>query len=147
MVGLLALCPVAWNRIYAFISYSKAEQGYGEAWYQLAELATVMVRTFELEIMWARTFKKGVWPIRREEEEMLENIKLPKQLWIKHRLLGQRQYRSRGFPPPIELTLRRSDFAWAPWLEQRNSEFTIESLDNAVDWRDLPYLRGGILDW
>ena len=142
MVKLLTLCPATWNKIIEFLSYSGTEQGYGVAWYQLAELTTTMVRTFELEILWAKTFKLGVWPLRRGEEELLESIKLPKQLWIKYRLLGQKHYRIRGLPPPTELTTR-SDLEWAPWLEQRKL---------AEDWRDLPHFRGGnraraMLEW
>ena len=151
MVKLLTLCPATWNKIVAFLSCSGAEQGYGVAWYQLAELTTIVARTFELEILWAKTFKLGVWPLRRGEEELLESIKLPKLLWIKYRLLGQKHYRIRGLPPPTEL-ITRSDLEWAPWLEQRKLEFTIESMDNAEDWRDLPHFRGGnraraILEW
>ena len=142
MVKLLTLGPATWNKIVAFLCCSGAEQGYGVAWYQLAELTTIIARTFELEILWAKTFKLGVWQLRRREEELLESIKLPRQLWIKYRLLGRKHYRIRSLPPPTEL-ITGSDLEWAPWLEQRKLEFTIEAMDNAEDWRDIPHLRGG----
>ena len=146
MSEILSLCPATWSKIVAFLSRDGIKQRHGAAWYQLAELAVSMVRTFELEILMARTLKLGAWPLRRREEFLTEGVRLPNYFWIKYRMLGPRQYRRRGIPPPAEMTTGRNSYEWAPWLEQKCLEFILETMDNAEDWRDNPQLRG-TLDW
>ena len=132
MNALISLCPATWNIIITFLSIDGIRRRHGEAWYQLSILTSDMHSIYETEVLMARVLKLGVWPLQRTEELRLEAVRLPRYFWIKYRLLGPRQYRERGLPRPAALTRNKSSFEWAPWLELRKLDVTLEKLDKAA---------------
>ena len=142
MNTLTSLCPASWNHSITFLSKDEIKQRHGAVWYRLAALTSSMHKSYEMEILMARALKIGTWPLRRTEEILLEKAGLPNCFWIKYRMLGHKQYRERGLPPPANLPRNTYSFEWAPWLEQKRLDLILEMMDEAADERETPLLRG-----
>ena len=129
---LTNLCSIPWSLILSFLYEEKMKRGCGEAWFRIATLTSSIRRKYEKDILITRAFKNGFWPLRRTEETLLENTGLPRSLWIKYRMLDYKQYYARGLPPPADLPRNCLSFEWAPWLELRKLDLTLEKLDKAA---------------